>query len=790
MSPRLISFLYDANDFIISFRNVIERSVPHIYLSALPWVRRSSMVAEIFGPWFPNTITVTIQGIERRQRTLLYLRGHSDSVKSVSLQSDCSRIVSGSSDGTIRVWDAKTGEEVVKAFKLASNASIHSVSFSPDGKHIVLGSSDSHVGVLAVSGDVVIEHLRLEGHSEAVTCVAFSPDGRYIVSGSRDRTIRIWGVVTGKEISETIVRICQRFGVYSVCFTPSGNHDHILSHTWNGGIQMWDARTGMHIWSRIFDRLTCFSLSPDGEHIIAGCGAKLRFWNWRVDSGMKKFVGHDNAVHSVGFSPDGCYVVSGSGDRTVRVWDIKTGKEVVEPLKGHTASVLSVYFSRGRIISGSEDQTIRVWDADIPIGKGMEHPNTSHISAFSCVDISPDGTYILSGSDDNTLRVMDSKTGEEVMKRHVLRVSSARFSPDGGSRIVSGSFDGCVTVWDAKTGKEIMTLRKGIPDCAILCVGFSSDGMRIFASCGGTIWVWDANTGKLIVELYDHRGLAGSLSSVELSPDGKFIVSNSMELDLQWPWPTMSRPGPVYGIPLWDVRERVNRNMGLLATRDYRVDLVCFSPSGSRIVTGSWNTIQIWDVSTGQAIMTLRDANMCNVNSLCFSRDGRHFVSGSDDGVVRVWDAILGRTSMKWNAHTSPIRSIRCSSDGSQIVSYSSDKTIRVWDTRLAEKVMRVLPNPEGNILPDIGCADLLLKLDDQNNRLLTMLNIRLISSPDKHNGWMTGPNGELIFWVPAEYRSSLMLPPCTLLIGASRDSFDPARFVHGVEWAKCWSGP
>ena len=758
-------------------------------------MRRSSKVAEIFGPWFPNTITVTVQGIKHRQGTLLDLRGHTDFVKSVSLQSDCSRIVSGSLDGTIRVWDAETGEEVVKAFKLASNASIHSVSFSPDGKHVVSGSSDSRVGVLAVSGDVIIEHLRLEGHSEAVTCVAFSPDGKYIASGSLDRTVRIWGVMTGKEISEAIKR--HLFGVFSVCFTPSGNH--IASRTWRE-IHIWDARTEQRIWKRYVDGLTCFSLSPDGGHIAGFGGAKLLLWNWKVDGvmkadGVKKyFVGHDNvvnAVKSVAFSPDGCHVVSGSEDGTVRIWNIKTGKEVVEPLKGHTASVLSVYFSRSRIISGSEDNTIRVWDADIPIVKKTEHPITSHISAFSCVDFSPDGTYILSGSDDNTLWVMDSKTGEEVMKRHVLRVSSARFSPDGGSRIVSGSFDGCVTVWDAKTGKEIMTLRKGIPDCAILCVGFSSDGMRIFASCGGTIWVWDANTGpKLIVELYDHRGLAGSLSSVELSPDGKFIVSNSMELDLQWPWPTMSRPGPVYGIPLWDVRERVNRNMGLLATRDYRVDLVCFSPSGSRIVTGSWNTIQIWDVSTGQAIMTLRDANMCNVNSLCFSRDGRHFVSGSDDGVVRVWDAILGRTSMKWNAHTSPIRSIRCSSDGSQIVSYSSDKTIRVWDTRLAEKVMRVLPNPEGNILPDIGCADLLLKLDDQNNRPLTMLNIRLISSPDKHNGWMTGPNGEFIFWVPAEYRSYLMLPPCTLLIGASRDSFDPARFVHGVEWAKCWSGP
>src|SRR6266540_2296355 len=98
MSSHLISFLSDANDFIIAFRNAIELSIPHIYLSALPWLRRTSKVAEIFGPMFPNTITLTVQGIEHQQRTLLDLRGHTSFVKSVSFQSDGSRIVSGSLD--------------------------------------------------------------------------------------------------------------------------------------------------------------------------------------------------------------------------------------------------------------------------------------------------------------------------------------------------------------------------------------------------------------------------------------------------------------------------------------------------------------------------------------------------------------------------------------------------------------------------------------------------------------------------------------------------------------------
>jgi len=740
-------------------------------------VRRSSKVAEIFGPWFPNTITVTVQGIKHRQGTLLDLRGHTDFVKSVSLQSDCSRIVSGSLDGTIRVWDAETGEEVVKAFKLASNASIHSVSFSPDGKHVISGSSDSQVRVLAVStGEDIIELLTLEGHSATVTCVAFSPNGNRIVSGSLDTTVRIWDAITGKEVF--IKR--HLFGIFSVCFTPSENH--IVSCARDNTIRMWDARTGQDIWTRVVYGLTCFSLSPDGEHIIAGSrDAKLLLWNWRVGSVMEQFMGIDSDVHSVGFSPSGCLVVSGSKDGTVRIWNIKTGKEVVEPLKGHTAPVVSVYFSWSRIVSGSEDNTIRVWDANIPIGKETKHPITSHISAFRCGDFSPDGMYILSGSHDDTLEVMDSKTGEQVVRRHVLDLSSAQFSPDG-SRIVSGSLNGRVTIWDAKTGEEIMMLTDTLWEAnGILCVGFSSDGTHIFAGYRDAIHVWDADTGSKIMRLFDEK-LIGSFSSVDFSPDGNRVVSNSVENpsnDFMTSDTWLSSRGRVYVIPIWHVRmyKPVIKTVTatVFATHNCRVDSVCFSPDGSRIISGSRNTIQIWDVNTTRKIMTIHDVNMSGINSICSSPDGTRIVSGSNDGGVRVWDARSGRTFMKsLEGHTSPVRSLRFSANGSQMMSYSSDK-IRVWDMRLAEKVMRMLPDSDANMLY-------------QSNQPLTLPNLRPISPPDKYNGWTTGPNGELIFWVPSEYRSHSMLPPCTLLIGESKVSFDLTRFVHGVEWTKCWS--
>jgi len=213
MSHRLASFLRDANEFIITFRTAIEVSIPHIYISALPCVRQTSMVAKIFKPEFPRTLTLRVQGVEQEeQRTLLDLRGHTDSANSVCFSPDGLQIASGSSDGTIRIWDALTGDEVMKAFNIASK--ILSVSFSPNGKWIALGSSDCQIRVLEVlMGDDIIELLSIKGHTGDVTSVAFSPDQNYITSGSKDRTVRVWDAKTGKETLEA----CATFTRHIFC---------------------------------------------------------------------------------------------------------------------------------------------------------------------------------------------------------------------------------------------------------------------------------------------------------------------------------------------------------------------------------------------------------------------------------------------------------------------------------------------------------------------------------------------------------------------------------------------
>ncbi|ETO15642.1 hypothetical protein RFI_21722, partial [Reticulomyxa filosa] len=244
-----------------------------------------------------------------------YLKGHSDNVNSVQFSPDGNRIVSGSTDGTIRLWDASSGKQL--QLLKGHLSSVYFVQFSPDGDKIVSGSRDTTIRLWDASSGKQIQSL--EGHSGSVTSVQFSRDGNRIVSGSEDKTIRLWDASSGKQIQLLEGHL---FPVYSVQFSPDGSR--IVSGSLDRIIRLWDASSGKQIQS---------------------------------------LKGHSDSINSVQFSPNGDKIVSGSGDKTIRLWDVLSGKQI-QSLKGHSDHITSVQFSDdNRIVSGSWDKTIRLWDA-------------------------------------------------------------------------------------------------------------------------------------------------------------------------------------------------------------------------------------------------------------------------------------------------------------------------------------------------------------------------------------------------------------------------------------------
>ncbi|EDR04490.1 uncharacterized protein LACBIDRAFT_391733 [Laccaria bicolor S238N-H82] len=302
--------------------------------------------------------------------SIFVLSGHTNSTTSVTFSPDGRRVVSGSDDETIRIWDAETGKLVGEPFQ-GHTYYITSVAFSPDGRRVLSGSCDKTIRVWdAETGKPVGESL--QGHTDMITSVAFSPDGRHVVSGSCDKTIRIWDLDLGEPVGEPLRGHTNM--VNSVAFSPDGGR--VVSGSDDETIWIWDVRTRMPVGEPFRGHNIVFSVafSPDGRHVLSGSLDKtIRIWDAATGKPVGDvFQGHTNGVRSVAFSPDGRHVVSGSDDETIRIWDAETGKPVGEPFEGHTGLITSVAISPDgrRVLSGSVDKTIRIWDAETQMSVG------------------------------------------------------------------------------------------------------------------------------------------------------------------------------------------------------------------------------------------------------------------------------------------------------------------------------------------------------------------------------------------------------------------------------------
>jgi WD40 repeat protein len=653
--------------------------------------------------------------LRRLPSDLLTFRGHTGEVYCVAFSPDGRRLASGGGGGTVKVWDAATGQEV---FSPRGHAGpVQCVAFSPDGTRLASGGRDQTVRVWDLQTGQGA--LSLQGHKGVVFGVAFSPDGTRLFSASQEGSVRVWDAGTGRGDALTLnVRPLPELflgkgytgTVSSMAFSPDGKRiaasHNVYDAQWRqykSKVRVWDLQTDQEVFTFQVDNEFVHSLafSPGGKRLAAGSGGvdsvgkedntgRVRVWDMQTGQGIASIRGHAGTVRRVAFSADGKRLASGSGDKTVKVWDATTGHELLT-LRGHDGSVFGVDFSPdGRRLASASGRTsqpgeVTVWD----VATNRE-PVTlrGHRGAVTGVAFSPDGRRLAVGDllKRGEVAVRDATTGHttSTLRGHHGIVTGVAFSPDGRTLAAAGgdfTEPGEVTVWDAATGKSMLRLRGH--EGHAYSVAFSPDGKLLAAGGGSTytalgkqrrVWlkVWDATTGQ---ELLDLRGHTGAVRSVAFSPDGKRLASASED----------------HTVRLWEMA--TGQELLALKAHDMVVTVVAFSPDGRRLASGSWDgTVKVWDAQAGEHLMTLR-GHTHSVTSVAFSPDGTRLASASEDssmmpegeeliwggtpGEVKIWDTTVGQEALTLGEGG---KRVAFSPDGRRLAGVSADWSVKIWD--------------------------------------------------------------------------------------------------------------
>ena len=444
------------------------------------------------------------------------LGGHSEYVTSATWSPDATHILTGSQDGTARIWDTTTGDNTLT---VTTNSGIEAVAWSPDATHILTGSQD---GTARIWDTTTGDNTLTLTNAHTVTAVAWSPDGTHILTGTRDGAACIWDATTGN--NTLTLTLIPTSTIEAMACSPDSTH--IFTASADGTAHVWDATTGNNTLTLalIHDAETKeVAWSPNGTHILtASANGTAHVWDATTGNNTLTFTLTTNSViDAMAWSPDGTHFLTGTRDGAAQVWDATTGENTLTLT--HNTWVRAVAWSpTGRhILTGTRDGTAHVWDATT--GNNTLTFTLTTNSVIDAMAWSPDGTHFLTGTRDGAAQVWDATTGENTLTlTHNTWVRAVAWSPTG-RHILTGSVDGTARIWDATTGNNTLTLTH---NAWLTTAAWSPNGHYILsASEDGAAHIWDATTGDNTLTLTTNS----VIEAVAWSPDSKHILTGTQD---------------------------------------------------------------------------------------------------------------------------------------------------------------------------------------------------------------------------------------------------------------------
>jgi WD40 repeat protein len=629
-----------------------------------------------------------------------------------------------------RLWDVATGRIVGKPMAHA-NSEVYP-QFSPDGRWIATAVANSGVQLWdGHTGAPVGSALK---HDEAAITFEFAPNGQTLLVAAGNKA-RVWQVPEGVPALPPLD--AGSAWVSRARFSPDGSQ--IVTGSADPRLDLWDARTGRHLVSLDVSgfgggRLSHLQFSPDGRLIAASLPTDAAVWE--VESGrMLHRLRHDSLVWDANFSPDGLRFVTGDDQRWVRVWDTRTGQQLVHPIR-HGMDLWTTRFDpAGERLLTRERKHSRLWDSR------NGRPLTEWIGGWRA-QFSPDGRHLLT-HDHHQGVLFDVQPGRAFswVRHHRSGVSSAQLNAAGNRVVVAsgGNFlgrregdvnDDEVRLWDTDS-KDFTGWRIGIPG-GLQSVEFSPNGSNVVtASVRGQVQIWDARTGGVAALSMQHdRGVVRA----RYNPDGQKLVTRTWTGAVQiWDaktgvllggpltvsgngWVTQFSPDSRRVLILSDPDSRITKagrilNLGSLEWMELaggtHLNDAHFSPDGARVVGAQVEptVATVWDAVTGAKVgEPLR--HQAGVWSARYSPDGRRIVTASTDQTARIWDAETFQPIGDPMRHEGLVAWAAFSQDSRRVVTVSPpDHAVRVWDAETGHPLTELLRHEDwataGEFSPD-----------------------------------------------------------------------------------------